>query len=166
MKAIALAFLLSTGTMTVAQEADHAPADQGQLFQLPPVDGQVQQFKLRVPGGKCEFFALPAPMTIQPRRGLDPNVDKNMIVRPPRGSFAEQQPHPALPQKLYPGLKILPVEMASLNAAPLGWRDDKMEPIPITWPEVRFEPIPITWENLRIVPVGSGKAPTQSGPRK
>jgi len=76
------------------------------------------------------------------------------MVRRPKG-FAQREPHPAQPHNIYPDLKVLPIEMAKLEAPGQPGNQFRMEPIPRVWPKARFEPIPTTWQGYRMVPVAA-----------
>jgi len=68
-----------------------------------------------------------------------------MIVKPRR--FEQQPSKPAQPDKIYPDLKIMPIEIANLGPAPPAWPQARLEPIPLIWPKARIEPIPTTWND-------------------
>jgi hypothetical protein len=85
---------------------------------------------------------VPAPgFTVQTAAPQFPQVDQQIIHRPPQGAFAEQPSRTPLAANLYPGLKVLPIETA------------RVEPIPVYFPEFKMEPIPTTAPNARMVPV-------------
>src|SRR6185437_16626362 len=87
------------------------------------------------------------PLMVPPERQAPP-ADPRMVRRPK--GFAQRQPHPAEPHKIYPDLNVLPIEMAKVEG--LG-EPGKLEPIPRVWPKARVEPIPTTWQGYRVVPV-------------
>jgi hypothetical protein len=161
MKAFAIVLVVGCGATALAQAP--APAkpvpgvpDPDQLFQFAPgLDGN-PQFKMEIPDGK---HALPLPRfaivkpPVQP--GID--IDPGMILKP--HGFVEQPSHPAPSSKLYPDLKVLPIEIARLDPALSQWPNLKAEPIPRTWPRSKVEPIPTTWEGYRVIPIKASKQP-------
>ena len=116
MKSVALALFLYSAVPVFAQTSPApAPTNPDQLFQLSPnLTPSKPQFKLQMPGRSNPFLPLPSPAQVAvQQRPVKPTVDPGMI-RKPQG-FASQQPRPAEPHSLYPGLMIQPTEMASLT---------------------------------------------------
>lgn len=123
----------------------------GTLFQWPqaPESGK-PHFKLQIPGNGLLPFRNPEP-TLLTQPGKQPPADPGMVRRP--HGFAQQTPHPAQPRNLYPDLKVLPIEIATLDlpGSPVGVPE--LQPIPRTWTNAKVEPIPTTWSGYRMVPV-------------
>jgi len=162
MKGIAWVLVLGCGGWDLAYGQTPRPApksvpDLGQLFQLPATpENSKPQFKLQVPGDDLQAFMVPeSPLIVTPRQQApgDPG-----IVHRPKG-FAQRQPRPAQPHNIYPDLKVLPIEMAKLDAPGNLASQPRLEAIPRVWPKAKVEPIPTTWEGYRVVPVaGSADA--------
>ena len=157
MKTIVLAVLALSAVSLSAQAP--APSDSGKLFQRPPVlSGQSPQFKLQMPIWSLE----PHTVWVQPQTpAIDTHIDQAMVIHPPEGLFAQQPGLPALSQNLYPGLKILPTELANVAPLPTLWPNAKVIPIPITWPHAKVEPIPTSTNGFRAVPVHSLATPAR-----
>lgn len=167
MKCLALAALAACAASVFAQNASPSPLpplDPGKIFQLPPaLSGRSPQFKLQMPDGGPSFRLVP-PVIEVPRPQSNPpsDLDDAMVIHPPRGSFNLPQARPAMPQKLYPGLQLQPIELASVAPLPTLWPGAKLIPIPITWPDAKFEPIPRNVEGFSSLPVFStGLAPAR-----
>jgi hypothetical protein len=73
-------------------------------------------------------------------------ADPKMIVRPPQASIGVQPPGTQVAQNLYPGLKFMPIEQATV----------KVEPIPIVLPNAKMEKIPTTWTEFKMSPIQNG----------
>ena len=164
MKAILLALLLAGPLACFSQGGAQTPApapkapELNQLFQFQPApDSGKPRFKLHTQDGKP--FTLPQLNFAAPPPSAKLDMDPEMIVRPRR--FEQQPSRPAQPGKLYPDLKIMPIEIASLGLAPDAWPKTKFEPIPSTWPNAKIEPIPTTWKDYRVVPIDSGAGAEQ-----
>ena len=162
MKTIVLVLLLNGGLMLSAQapipSQPNGVPDPGKLFQFAPGANRGKpQFKLQIPNGR-QGFSLPelqpAPRQPDPKSSLDSG-----IMRRPHG-FVQQPTRPAISSRIYPDLKLLPLEMAQLEPSTLPWPQAKGEPIPLTWPNARIEPIPITWDGFRMAPVTAGSVQT------
>jgi hypothetical protein len=154
MKSVVFVLVLACGGCGLAYGQSPAPKqmpDLGGLFQLPTTpENNKPQFKLQIPGDGFQAFALPeAPLKMAPM----PNAPGDPgMVRRPKG-FAQRQPHPAQPHNIYPDLKVLPIELAKLEAPGQPQNQFGVEPIPTTWPKARIEPIPTTWQGYRMVPI-------------
>jgi len=107
MKFLFLALLLSSTIPSFCQTTPQHSVDPDQLFQMP------KQFQLT----PRHFTFQPPFQGSLPKVG-DPHFDAEIIHRPPKESFALQQPLAAIASDIYPTLKVLPVDMARLNAAP------------------------------------------------
>jgi hypothetical protein len=157
MKAISLALLLAGSLSCCPSVGAQPPApapnapNLNQLFRFQPSPGAGQpRFKLQMPEGKP--YTLPrlnivGPLPPAAKQGKDPG----MILKPRR--FEQQPSKPAQPGKIYPDLKIMPIQIASLDLAPAAWPKTKFEPIPRIWPNAKIEPIPTTWQDYRVIPV-------------
>lgn len=163
MKAIAFALFLGWGGMAFAQEP--APSlpnnelpDPGKLFHSPLAPGSARpQFRLQIPDGAHPLLSLPGPLLVPPRQPRALSAVDPGIRHQPQG-FVQRPSRPAQPSRIYPDLKILPIEMARLESGPQGWPDAKLQPIPTTWPNGKIEPIPITWQGYRMVPLAAHTA--------
>jgi hypothetical protein len=158
MKLIVLVVLLNGGLMVSAQAPmpslpNGGTPNAGKLFQFSPGSGaEKPHFKLQIP--EAEWWSLPEFNTVpSPAPGLKSGGDPGMVHRP--HGFVEQPSRPALPSKIYPGLKVLPIELAGFEAPAVLQPGAIGEPIPITWPNARVEPIPLTWEAFRMRPVSA-----------
>ena len=156
MKSIAWALLLGWGGCGIAfgqaNQSTPKPAPGfGGLFQFPTIpEGGKPQFKLQIPGDDLQAFMVPeTPLNVAPRQQAP--GDPGMVHRPK--GFAQRQPHPAQPHTIYPDLKVLPIEMAKLDAPGNLASQPRLEAIPRVWPKAKIEPIPTTWEGYRVVPV-------------
>ena len=128
------------------------PSSSDQLFQSsPPLSSRSPHFKIQMDGNSPHFFN-PTIVIVNPSApGV--HVDPGIVRHPPEGSFAVRPAIPALPQNLYPGLKIQPTELASLAPLPTPLPDGQGISIPITWPNARMIPIPITWPDAKVIPI-------------
>lgn len=156
MKSLALAVLVASAASLSAQ----APSDPGKPFQLPPaLSGQSPKFKLQMPmwGVKPPTIIVQQPQT----PAINSQIDQAMVIHPPDGLFVQQPARPAGPQNLYPGLKILPTETASLGPLPTLWPNAKVIPIPITWPHAKVIPIPRDTSGFTTLPVHAFTAPAR-----
>ena len=157
MKSIAWALLLGWGVCGVAfgQASQSTPKPApgfGGIFQFPTIPkSDKPQFKLQIPGNGAVAFALPETLLLVTPEHQAPPADPRMVRRPK--GFAQRQPRPAEPHKVYPDLNVLPIEMAKVEAAGQPESQFRMEPIPRVWPKARVEPIPTTWQGYRVVPV-------------
>jgi hypothetical protein len=159
MKSIAFVLLLGCGGAAVAQAPSPAPPSMpnpDKLFQLPPAFDGKPKFTLQVPDGKNPLLGLPQVVINPPRQELDSHIDPGMI-RKPHG-FVQQPSRPAQTSKLYPDLKVLPIEIASLGPDLSASPNLKGEPIPLVWPKAKVEPIPITWEGYTMTPIGASSS--------
>jgi hypothetical protein len=116
MKFLVLALLLSSTIPSFCQATPQHSVDPDQIFQMP------KQFQLTP---RHFTFQPPLQGMFLPRvigpslpKVGDPHFDAKIIHRPPKESFALQQPHAAIASDIYPTLKVLPVDTARLNAAP------------------------------------------------
>jgi len=120
----------------------------GQTFQ-PPYQFQVpppQQSPRILPQPRVFPFdkSVPAPgLTLQTpaQRFTNPALDEPIVRSPPKGAFTPQQPRTPLAAKLYPDLKLMPLETA------------RMEPIPVYFPRFKIEPIPTSWPDTKMIPI-------------
>jgi hypothetical protein len=112
--------------MVAGQSANEKPSDTATIYQLPPMTFQ--------PGRDSAQF---------PNLVLSPRIDEGSIMHPPAGSFVLQPAQaPTLQaQKLYPGLKLQPVDSAKLEAIPAQWPNFCVENIPTQWREMKITPI-------------------------
>jgi len=124
MRAFALAIAVSGGAVALAQQPAPELPNPDKLFQLPPLQGlNHPEFMWELPNGAKGPYSLPRMQWFQPPSALTgaPNLDRDMIVHPQQGGFANRQPRPAQPRNLYPDLKILPTEMAQLDSDMALW---------------------------------------------
>ena len=133
MKLLVLGSVFCTAAMAVGQSAGEKPSGAVTVFQLP--QGAV---------------LLDSHSAQLPNSSLSPSMDAGSIVHPPAGSFVMQPPLALMPQaqKLYPDLKLQPVETA------------KMEPIPLQWPKAKVEQIPTQWQRMKVIPVQTSSPAT------
>jgi hypothetical protein len=126
MKLLVLACMFCAAAMVAGQSANEKPSDTATIYQLPPMTFQ--------PGRDSAQL---------PNLVLSPRLDEGSIIHPPAGSFVLQPAKtPTLEaQKLYPGLKLQPVDNAKLEAIPTQWPDFKTENIPTEWPGMKVTPI-------------------------
>jgi hypothetical protein len=165
MKAPLLALLLAGPFICCPPGGAQTPAptpktpDLNQLFQFQPSpDSGKPRFKLQVPNGK--LFRPPQGTVVEsPLPGAKQDIDPGMILKP-RG-FKQQPSRPAPSTKIYPDLKIMPIEIATLDLAPAEWPQAKLEPIPRAWSKAKIEPIPTTWKDFRAVPIDAGAGAEQ-----
>ena len=73
-----------------------------------------------------------------------PQIDRQIIHRPPQDAFSQQQPRTPLAKNLYPDLKLMPIETARLEPIPVYFPKFKLEPIPLTAPDAKMIPIQTT----------------------
>jgi len=145
MKTAALVLLLPAGGFAFAQFAPQKPAQPGPQFQMPQQFSQPPEivtphtFRLD-PRQWMPSRNVMVVMPMAPRSAFDTKVDPQMIVRPPKDSFAQHEPRAPIPHDLYPELKLLPTEEARLEPIPITWPDFKPEPVPITWPKAKELP--------------------------
>lgn len=159
MKAIALALLLAGPLACSAQAGSPSPApsapkipDLGDLFSPPPaLPPGKPHFKLQIPKGQS-FQSIPQTIFQTPQPFINPKADPGILMKP--RSFDYQPARPAPNPELYPDLKIMPVEIASLDPGIVApWPGAKAQPIPRTWPKAKIEPIPTTWSGYTVVPI-------------
>jgi len=206
MKAIAVILVLTGGGMAMGQTTAPAlkkPAPlftkpSGPVLALPGKDlgldaglsnglGVLTLQKL-APGP--EFSPSKGPVsqwTVKPRVvvpgkgvGMDRDVDKEMVVHPPREGFAEQAGRTPMVSRLFPKLKILPTEEAKLEPLELetpglgslvqeslglgptqleghqAWLELPLVSAPgAQFPDGRAkaEPIPTTWPKFMLEPI-------------
>jgi hypothetical protein len=126
MKLLVLGCMFCAAAIAAGQSANEKPSDTVTLYQLPRTTIQLGR----------DFAQLPNPV-------LSPRIDQGSIVHPPAGSFVVQPAQaPTLQaQKLYPDLKLQPVDSAKLEAIPTQWPNFKMENIPTQWPGMKVTPI-------------------------
>jgi hypothetical protein len=142
MRTLIPALLVSAAIPALSQSTQQRTVDPNQVLQAPqqfqffPHDSQPQAFTF-----KGHLNSIPRPQIILPpqaRQLADPQIDEQIIHRPPQSVFDQEQPRTPLAGNLYPGLKILPVETA------------RLEPIPVYFPKAKVEPIPITSPNAKM----------------
>jgi len=148
MKTLIGALLVSAAIPAISQTTPQQPADPNQYLQTP------QQFQYFPPGStKPQIFqfkgnlnSIPRPQIVVPSQAHElvaPQIDAQIIHRPPQGIFDQQQARTPLAGSLYPGLKILPLESLPTETA-------RLEPIPVYFPKAKVEPIPITSPNAKM----------------
>jgi len=153
MKTLFTALLASAAIPVLSQSTPQHPAQPNQPFQSP------QQFQYFPPGSsKPQTFtfngnlnSIPRPQIILPpqsRQLADPQIDAQIIHRPPQGVFNQQQARTPLAGSLYPGLKILPLNQLPTETA-------RLEPIPVHFPKAKVEPIPIASPKARMTLIQS-----------
>lgn len=71
----------------------------------------------------------------------DASIDPKIIRRPDPGTFAQHAPRTPIAQNLYPSLKLLPVETASIEPIPRTCPELKVQPVPRAWPDFQFQQI-------------------------
>lgn len=150
MKCVALALLLPAAAFAFGQSSPSNPFDPGKLFQMPPaphsgVSPWTMDFRKPLPSA--------AGIGLGQQLG-HMEIDPRIIVHPPQASFAQQTPREPVSRKLYPNLKLLPVEVA------------KAEPIPRTWPGFKVAPIPAAWPQYRLTPIADSSLPAKASPQK
>lgn len=165
MKAIAVLLVLTGGGMAVGQTSAPAPKTPALLFTMPtgpqlrvPGEdlrfgngmgsglgmGTVQKFEpgpgFTLPQGPMsQWSAIPRVVLPSKAVGMDRDVDKGMVVHPPREKFAEHAGRTPMASRLYPKLKILPTEEGKLEAL-------KSEPLNLE----RFEPESLGLESFQL----------------
>jgi hypothetical protein len=70
-----------------------------------------------------------------------PQIDWQIIRRPPQDAFSQWQPRTSLAKNLYPDLKLMRIETARLGPIPVYFPKFKLEPIPLTAPDANMIPI-------------------------
>ncbi len=121
MKCLVLALLLSATIPSPCQSTPQHSIDPDQIFQMPRQFQVAPRDFSKPPAFKAPLQVMPLPQVVTlghaPKVG-DPHLDSDIIHRPPRESFAQQQQRTPLAGALYPNLKLLPVETARLDATP------------------------------------------------
>jgi hypothetical protein len=142
------ALSLCAATAAFCQSSATAPANPGEYNQLPPTfNWSGTNFSKMPPHWTASslsaqpMFSLQAPTPL--RHPDNAQVDPKMIVHPPKSSLGTLPPGTMVAQNEYPGLQLLPIEIASA----------KGKPIPIVWPNLKLQSIPITWPKLKSLPV-------------
>ncbi len=150
MRVFAFVLVAVSSAALSSQTPAPTPSSPSQLFQfLPPLSSRSPHFKIQMDGCSQRVFN-PTNVIVNPP-AQDVHVDPGIVRHPPEGSFAVPPSTPALPQNLYPGLKIQPVELASLAPLPTPSPDEQGISIPITWPAAKM--IPITWPDAKVIPI-------------
>src|SRR6202021_3821028 len=133
MKLLILGSVFCAAGMAGGQSVSEKPSDAVTVFQL-------RQYAVSLDSHSAQL----------PNPSLSPSMDAGSIVHPSARGFVMQPPLALMTQaqKLYPDLKLQPVETA------------KMEPIPLQWPKAKVEQIPTQWQGMKVIPVQTNSAAT------
>lgn len=121
MKMLALVLAFS-GVLGYSQSSPKGAPDPNQLFRLPSQLAFSQRDLAKAPSFTAPLPVWPVPhivlRTSPPKPLSNPHLDEKIIRHPPPEAFVQQPPRSPLVKNLYPDLKLLPVEIAKLDAAP------------------------------------------------
>lgn len=110
------------------------------------------------PAPRFDLRDLPpaTPTLVLPRNRAwnDASIDPKIVRHPDPRTFAQYAPRTPLAQNLYPSLKLLPIETASI------------EPIPLIYPVFKVQPIPRTGPDLHLQQVQPAKTHAAPGPQR
>jgi hypothetical protein len=121
MKFWVTALVLSATIPAFCQSSSQHSIDPDQIFQMPRQFLQSPRDFSKPPAFKVRLQSMFLPRVIIPSRAPKlgvPQLDADIIHRPPSESFAERQHRTPLAGTFYPNLKLLPVETAQLDATP------------------------------------------------
>jgi hypothetical protein len=118
MKSLVLTFLLSASAPCFSQAAAQHPNNPDQIFRLPERFQQPSLEISQLPSFQAPLKMTPVPRLVlpgQPPRIATPHLDAQILRKPPANSFAHQQPQTPPAARIYPDLRLLPVQTAQLD---------------------------------------------------